>query len=276
MYIGATMLLCGCAVGEASGNFETDSVINATESVQSGEDTTDSLMTETTIKEYVTEEDSSLLDDIPNAELDAGGQSAYNAENVENGEVWDSVTSQDYMYDGREMTVEIWYESAGYTRAKLCYYPSNEPGDKIMNMSALEFSITENIITILFVVVVVGYILWLVVKEVKKRTSNKTITTSAKVLSKASADYVHQQAYMTTGQVDLGVAEKGQVYKILFEEQGTNKQLELEVSQNVFDKIQEGASGELVYKGDALLQFGDIATSNDNNGATFVTMGRQI
>lgn len=143
-----------------------------------------------------------------------------------------------------------------------------------MNMSAMEFSITENIVTILFVAVVVVYGVWLVVKEMKKRTSNKTITTSAKVLSKATADYVHQQAYMTTGQVDLGVAEKGQVYRILFEEQGTGKQLELEVSQNVFDKIQEDASGELVYKGDALLQFGDIVASQD--GATFVAMDKSF
>lgn len=145
-----------------------------------------------------------------------------------------------------------------------------------MNMSEVEFSIAENIVTILFVVVVVGYILWLVVKEVKKRTSNKTITTSAKVLSKACADYVHQQAYMTTGQVDLGVAEKGQVYRILFEEQGTGKQVELEVAQNIFDKIQEGASGELVYKGDVLLQFGDILALNEKNGAAFVTMDKSF
>ena len=145
-----------------------------------------------------------------------------------------------------------------------------------MSMQALEFSMAENIITVLFVAVVVGYILSLIAKEVKKRTSNKTITTSAKVLSKACADYVHQQAYMTTGQVDLGVAEKGQVYKILFEEQGIGKQVELEVSQNVFDKIQEGASGELVYKGDMLLQFGDIVASNEKNGATFVAMDKSF
>lgn len=145
-----------------------------------------------------------------------------------------------------------------------------------MNMSALEFSITENIITILFVTLIVVYVVWLVAKEVKKRASNKTITTSAKVLSKACADYVHQQAYMTTGQVDLGVAEKGQVYRILFEEQGTGKQLELEVSQNVFDKIQEDASAELVYKGDTLLQFGDIIASNEKNGAAFVTMDKSF
>ncbi len=69
-------------MGEASGNLETDSVTNATESAQSGENTTEDLVTETTIKEYAAEEDSSLLDEIPNAELDADGQPEYNAEKL--------------------------------------------------------------------------------------------------------------------------------------------------------------------------------------------------
>ena len=69
-------------MGEASGNLETDSVTNATESVHSSENPTEGLMTETTVKEYAAEEDSSLLDEIPNAELDADGQPEYNAEKL--------------------------------------------------------------------------------------------------------------------------------------------------------------------------------------------------
>lgn len=46
---------------------------------------------------------------------------------MNNGEVWEVIFSQDYISDGREMTVEIWLESAGYSGAKLCFYPSNEP-----------------------------------------------------------------------------------------------------------------------------------------------------
>lgn len=138
------MLLGGCAVGEASGNFETDSVTNATDSVQSGENTTEDLVTETTIKEYAAEEDSSLLDEIPNAELDTDGQPAYSAEKMESSEEWEVIFSQDYIYDGQEMVVELWFESAGYTGTKLSYYPSNEPDAlKEVTVPLNEYRISE-------------------------------------------------------------------------------------------------------------------------------------
>lgn len=141
-----------------------------------------------------------------------------------------------------------------------------------MNVAMMEFSIVEHMLTIIFVMLITVYAIWIVVKEIKKKRNRNVCVISAKVFSKCQLDYVNQKAYMTTGQVDLGVAEKGRVCRILFEEQGTGKQLELEVSQNVFGNIQEGASGELVYKGDVLIQFGDIMASQD--GAAFVAMGK--
>lgn len=144
MYICATMLLCGCVLGEASGNVETDSVTNATESAQSGENTIDSLMTETTIKEYAAEEDSSLLDDIPNAELDEEGEPEYSAQEIENKEVWEIIFSQDYISNGMEMTVEVWLESGRYSGAKLCFYPNNAPDDvKEVAVPVNEYYISE-------------------------------------------------------------------------------------------------------------------------------------
>lgn len=141
MYICAIMLLCGCAVGETSDNYEAGSTSESTQNVEAA---TYSQEVETVVKEYAVESDGTLFDPIPNAELDEEGEPEYSAQEIENKEVWEIIFSQDYISNGMEMTVEVWLESGRYSGAKLCFYPSNAPDDvKEVAVPVNEYYISE-------------------------------------------------------------------------------------------------------------------------------------
>jgi len=128
-----------------------------------------------------------------------------------------------------------------------------------MNVGGMEFSLVENLLTGCFIILVLGYFLWLLFKALQKRGANKCRITNALVLSKNVIDYVDQEAFVSGGQVNLGLTEKGKLYKIIFQEQDTGKEhIELMASKFLFERIREGESGKLMYKGGQLMRFGDL------------------
>ncbi len=128
-----------------------------------------------------------------------------------------------------------------------------------MNMGDMEFSLAENLLTGCFIIFVLGYFLWLLFKALQKRGANKCRVMNALVLSKNVIDYVDQEAFVSGGQVNLGLTEKGKLYKIIFEEQGGEKEhIELMASKFLFDRLREGESGKVIYKGEQLIRFGDM------------------
>lgn len=147
-----------------------------------------------------------------------------------------------------------------------------------MNVIVMEFSLIEKLIAGIFAAAAVLCFLRLFLKN-KKNSKNKVRKIqSVKVLAKNEADYADQKAFVSAGgQVNLGLSEKGKIYRIIFQEiNKENKTFELEVSKTSFDKIQEGDCGMLEYKADQLIRFGDIECMTDGQPISFVGVNDQL
>lgn len=144
-------------------------------------------------------------------------------------------------------------------------------------MGNMELSLFELVIVRIFEVAVIGFLIWLVVKSIRRRGTGKTVTVRARVLSKAIQDYVTQPAYISGNQVDLGVTEKGKVYNVVFEPVKEGKKcLEFEVSEDAYSLLEEGAEDDLTYKGEKFLRFGRVTDSGQTQGGEFVTMNEEM
>ncbi len=145
-----------------------------------------------------------------------------------------------------------------------------------MMIGNVKFSFVENMIELCFVVLIVGYLLWLVRAELKKRGQKVVKEVQAKVLSKFEVNYYNQKAYVQNGAGELGLAENGKLYKILFEEvDGKNQKHEVMVSKTLYDRIEEGSAAKICYKGDILLQFGDFKNTVEEDSA-FVGVNQEF
>jgi len=141
-----------------------------------------------------------------------------------------------------------------------------------MNIALMEFGIIEKLIAGIFVLSVILYFLWLIIKKFKNRGNIIQKVQSVKVLAKSESDYAGQKAFVSGGgQVELGLSEKGRIYRIIFQElEGRKRELELEVSETAYGKIHEGDCGILEYKADRLIYFGDIVDMPQEQPMSFI------
>ena len=131
-------------------------------------------------------------------------------------------------------------------------------------MQQLSFSPVENILTVLFAVAILGYLLCLLVRSLRNRQRGYHTVNRAKVFSKRQAAAVNQSVYLANGTVNSGVTETENVKSVIFENlEKPGEQITLEVSDKIYRELQEGDSGSLSYRGDKLVSFGDLQNTDD-------------
>lgn len=146
-----------------------------------------------------------------------------------------------------------------------------------MNMQNVEFSWFENILSVLFLVIVIFILGWCIRKGIKNATT-KTKKVWAKLVAKHQEEVVSQPVFRGNSDfVGAGVVEKRVICVVEFEiEQGTI--LSLEVEQGIYDELTEGNEERLCYKGEQFISFGKISGSESagKNGARFKTLKDEL
>lgn len=82
-------------------------------------------------------------------------------------------------------------------------------------MQQLSFSPVENILAVLFTVVILGYLLNLLVRSLRNWQLGYHTVNRAKVFSKGEATVVNQPVYLANGTVNSGVTETENVKSVI-------------------------------------------------------------
>ena len=128
----------------------------------------------------------------------------------------------------------------------------------------LKFSPVENVLTVLFVVVILGYLLYLLDRSIQNKQRGKHTVSRAKVVNKEQSTAVGQPVYLAGSTVNSGVTETENVKTVIFENlEKPGERITLEVSNRIYRELQEGDSGRLSYRGDKLVSFGDLQNTDD-------------
>ena len=128
----------------------------------------------------------------------------------------------------------------------------------------LKFSPVENVLAVLFVVVILGYLLYLLDRSLQHKQRGKHTVSRATVVSKEQSTAVGQPVYLADGMVNSGITETENVKSVIFENlEKPGERITLEVSNRIYRELQEGDSGSLSYRGDKLVSFGALQNRDD-------------
>ena len=128
----------------------------------------------------------------------------------------------------------------------------------------LKFSPVENVLVVLFVVVILGYLLYLLDRSLLNKQRGKHTVNRAKVVGKEQSTAVGQPVYLAGGTVNSGITETENVKSVIFENlEKPGERITLEVSDRIYRELQEGDSGSLSYRGGKLISFGDLQNTDD-------------
>lgn len=140
-------------------------------------------------------------------------------------------------------------------------------------MGRVEVTWFEHIISILFVVLIGIVLFGILRKELKEHRGKKKRKVLATLLSKRIEKNIAQTVYKTTQSCEAGVTEIRNTCWLLFYIAGDlKKELEFEVSREMYDKVQENSQGILIYKGHELICFDGIQ-NNGGKGGKFISLG---
>ncbi len=128
----------------------------------------------------------------------------------------------------------------------------------------LKFSPVENVLVVLFVVVILGYLLYLLDRSLLNKQRGKHTVNRAKVIGKERSTAVGQPVYLAGGTVNSGITETENVKSVIFENmEKPGERITLEVSDRIYRELQEGDSGSLSYRGGKLISFGALQNTDD-------------
>ena len=128
----------------------------------------------------------------------------------------------------------------------------------------LKFSPVENVLAVLFVVVILGYLLYLLDRSLLNKQRGKHTVNRAKVVGKEQSTVVGQPIYLAGGTVNSGITETENVKSVIFENlEKPEERITLEVSDRIYRELQEGDSGSLSYRGGKLISFGELQNTDD-------------
>ena len=120
----------------------------------------------------------------------------------------------------------------------------------------LKFSPVENVLAVLFVVVILGYLLYLLDRSLQNKQRGKH------TVGRSTA--VGQPVYLADGMVNSGMTETENVKSVIFENlEKPGERITLEVSNRIYRELQEGDSGRLCYRGGKLISFGALQNRDD-------------
>ena len=128
----------------------------------------------------------------------------------------------------------------------------------------LKFSPVENVLVVLFVVAILGYLVYLLDRSLQNKQRGKHTVGRATVVSKGQSTAVGQPVYLAGSTVNSWMTETENVKSVIFENlEKPGEQITLEVSDKIYRELQEGDSGSLSYRGDKLVSFGDLQNTDD-------------
>ena len=130
-------------------------------------------------------------------------------------------------------------------------------------INPMQFSLLENILTVLFLIAIVLWICYLCVRRRSKGNLHTQTMEKAVVLSKNISADTSQAVYLQNTNVTPGLVETEAVHQITFQDmEHPKKCVTLETDDTVFSTLKEGEQGKLVFRGSRLLSFGALQSQD--------------
>lgn len=130
----------------------------------------------------------------------------------------------------------------------------------------MQFSLLENILTVLFLIAIVLWICYLCVHRRGRGAFRTQTVEKAVVLSKNTSADTSQTVYLQNTNVTTGLVETEAVHQITFQDmEHPENCVTLEVDDTVFSTLKEGEQGKLIFRDNRLLSFGALQSQNHKN-----------
>lgn len=128
----------------------------------------------------------------------------------------------------------------------------------------LKFSPVENVLAVLFVVVILGYLLYLLDRCLQNKQRGKHTVGRATFVSKEQSTAVGQPVYLADGMVNSEMTETENVKSVIFENlEKPGERITLEVFDRIYSELQEGDCASLSYRDEKLISFGALQNRDD-------------
>lgn len=133
-------------------------------------------------------------------------------------------------------------------------------------VNQMQFSLLENILTVLFVIAIVLWICYLFLRRRGRGAFRTQTVEKAVVLSKNTSADTSQAVYLQNTNVTTGLVETEAVNQITFQDMDhPEKCITLEVDDAIFSTLTEGEQGKLIFRDNRLLSFGALQSQNHKN-----------
>lgn len=133
-------------------------------------------------------------------------------------------------------------------------------------ISQMQFSLLENILTVLFLIAIVLWICYLFLRRRGRGAFRTQTVEKAVVLSKNTSADTSQAVYLQNTNVTTGLVETEAVNQITFQDrEHPEKCITLEVDDTIFSTLKEGEQGKLIFRDNRLLSFGALQSQNHKN-----------
>lgn len=130
-------------------------------------------------------------------------------------------------------------------------------------VNQMQFSLLENILTVLFLIAIVLWICYLWVRRRSKGVLRTQTMEKAVVLSKNTSADTSQAVYLQNTNATMGLVEAETVNQITFQNVDyPEKCITLEVDDIIFSTLKEGEQGKLIFRDMRLLSFGALQSQN--------------
>lgn len=130
-------------------------------------------------------------------------------------------------------------------------------------VNPMQFSLLENILTVLFLIAIVLWICYLFLRRRCRGAFRTQTVEKAVVLSKNTNADTTQVVYLQNTNVTTGLVETEAVHQITFQDmEHPEKSVTLEADDTVFSTLKEGEQGKLVFRGSRLLSFGALQSQD--------------
>ena len=127
----------------------------------------------------------------------------------------------------------------------------------------MQFSLLENILTVLFLIAVVLWICYLFLRRRGKGVFHTQTMEKAVVLSKNTSADTSKTVQIQNTNATTGLVETEKVNQITFQDvDHPEKCITLEVDDTIFSTLKEGEQGKMTFRDMRLLSFGALQSQN--------------
>ena len=130
-------------------------------------------------------------------------------------------------------------------------------------INPMQFSLLENILTVLFLIAIVLWICYLCLHRRGKGALRTQTMEKAVVLSKNTSIDTSQTVYLRNTNATTGLVETEAVNQITFQDmKHPEKCVTLEVEDTIFSTLKEGEQGTLTFRDNQFLSFGALQSQD--------------